>query len=245
MIWMHQVDAAMAEMAARGMTIAQIVRRLSSEFRVDLTPAAVEKRLEKTGRPVVTAPLTGTASRGVYSKSFWGKNPEAVGIVDSLAREGKSAREIVDAIFAVYSVVVTRNAVIGKMHRMSASYGANLERLKLRRAERRRGKKSGEPPPKLPRPARLEPRKSARARQSPQPILLVEPPREARYLTLIDLPSSLACRWIVEGEPSDAESIRYCGAIAERGQAYCPHHRVAGTRPRAAPSSTPVARRIR
>jgi GcrA cell cycle regulator len=127
---------------------------------------------------------------------------ERVRALTRLWRDGKSASEVARTLGGV-----TRNAVIGKVHRLGL--GGRVTPSPPRRAASR---------PRVAKPRRLRPRAEARLRQTPEPLPQVG---SATVATV----RRGQCRWPI-GEPG-ADDFRLCGAPACRG-AYCaPHGQVA------------------
>ncbi len=156
-----------------------------------------------------------------------GWTEERVEKLKELWAEGLSASEIARVLGGV-----TRNAVIGKVHRLRLAG----------RAPARRGKPASGSPAK-----RREPRKKT-ATQRPAtpvtngatalkaqketapveavkaevaPLSLVESPCEGRITNIMDL-THKTCRWPI-GDPTD-ENFAYCGDNAQPGSPYCEHH---------------------
>lgn len=122
--------------------------------------------------------------------------------------EGDSASEI-----AVKLRGVTRNAVIGKAHRLG------LTGKDKPHEERRRCRKG---PPKPPPGPRGRPRKSVAAPKPAPKLVVVGPyPPVSRHLSIFDL-TSTTCRWPI-GDPRHSD-FGFCGCET-RGHTYCPFHR--------------------
>ena len=153
--------------------------------------------------------------------------PERVAQLRALYRIGLSASAIAEKLGGGLS----RNAVIGKMHRLGLTLGARPCRV------RSRGGTPGRPP-KAPRtpfkppvaPVRpVQPWKPPVGCQVPEPA--VSPPTvplsppEPGYgpVTILGLRDGTIrqCRWPL-GLPS-AEML-YCGAATVNGSSWCPHH---------------------
>lgn len=144
----------------------------------------------------------------------------------ALWRDGKSARQIAEAMSQVFGLV-SRNAVIGRIHRMGLARigGAPRPRERPSRAK---------PKPKPSMPAvslgagddesahREPPLPRARsdgppARQRPESA-----PPPARPLTTMELPFAMtACRCPVGGQGA---GTLYCGARTLKGLPYCEAH---------------------
>lgn len=159
---------------------------------------------------------------------------ERVALLKKLWEEGRSASQIAAEIGGV-----SRNAVIGKVHRLGLSGRA----------------KSGTPAPakSRARPAAApapRPREAAPAAESPRaadqparkPLQKIEAPAERSFeiaarepaasspepfpgegerVTIMDLREGM-CRWPV-GDPTSPD-FRFCGARSQIGMPYCQHH---------------------
>ena len=145
---------------------------------------------------------------------------ERVELLKKLWSDGFSASQIAAEIGGV-----TRNAVIGKVHRLGLSG---------------RGKTStaGIPRPRKPRLAGPQPVSAPMARGNvalapkiaprliPQPLPQAVPEEQvvvplAERVTIMELRESM-CRWPM-GDPTTPE-FRFCGARAIGGLPYCTHH---------------------
>ncbi len=115
--------------------------------------------------------------------------------------EGMSASQIARALGDV-----TRNAVIGKVHRLGLSGRAAAPRVERPR-----------PQPQQPRP---QTQRVAAMRAEPVAEEPLEPMPE-NAVTVVDLNASV-CRWPL-GDPSTAE-FRFCGRKAKPGSPYCEAH---------------------
>jgi GcrA cell cycle regulator len=117
----------------------------------------------------------------------------------SLWTEGLSASQIARALGGV-----TRNAVIGKVHRLGLA-----GRAMPARSER----------PRLP----AAPRVNARPRIPAPPIVEQEPLtlEDGNYATVLTITEHM-CRWPI-GDPSDGE-FHFCGRKTKPGSPYCEAH---------------------
>ncbi len=146
---------------------------------------------------------------------------ERVARLRELWAEGLSASEIARELGGV-----TRNAVIGKVHRL------RLER----RAPSRRGtaaKNARPAPPSRRRPPAVsgtaalkpEPEAAQKAMPAPKPrrarLVFPPPPAEGRIKDIMKL-TRHTCRWPI-GDPGE-EGFAYCGAQVSAGHPYCEHH---------------------
>jgi GcrA cell cycle regulator len=125
--------------------------------------------------------------------------------VETLARlwkDGLSASQIARNLGGV-----TRNAVIGKVHRLG---------LPGRAAPHRPG--AGRPAPRRERRGRIPPTRARRKPYCPPPLALALP--ETGLATVLTLRAG-QCRWPI-GDPQD-DSFCLCGRPRERG-AYCAAH---------------------
>jgi GcrA cell cycle regulator len=151
---------------------------------------------------------TGSHLRGSHyfmepTMSTW--NLERTARLQLLWSGGYSASEIARVLGGL-----TRNAVIGKIHR-----------LKLRSPGRARARRASRKASRQPR-SRFFIRPIVR--RTPKPFIEIPPlaaPPTCR-IELKDLRRS-HCRW-PQGDPRKPD-FHFCGRPAGRGQTYCPHHR--------------------
>ena len=153
---------------------------------------------------------------------------ERVELLKKLWTEGLSASQIAVRL----SQGVTRNAVIGKVHRLNLSGRAQAPRTAAPRAPRKPrepshpGRTAGMP--SLPsagntalKPmmrAEVQPRQQALP--EPQPVRLVDLPQGGR-VTILHL-SDKTCKWPI-GDPG-AEDFCFCGHGPRTGSPYCEYH---------------------
>src|SRR3954464_15635532 len=135
-----------------------------------------------------------------------GWTDERVATLKKLWLEGLSASQIAKQLGGV-----TRNAVIGKVHRLGLSGRAapsqpSRTTFKAPRPPR---------PVSAPQPRRLEAHSPA---PLPRPLIFDETPGMATVLTL----GAHMCKWPI-GDPS-ADSFTFCGRRNEGDGPYCTHH---------------------
>lgn len=137
-----------------------------------------------------------------------GWTDERVELLKRLWAEGLSASQIAQKLGAV-----TRNAVIGKVHRLGLSGRATPSRPSRRTAK-----------PAVARPARATPAAaSAAPRPAAPPPAPLEPAKlpSGEFATVLTLGSHI-CKWPI-GDPDDA-SFRFCGRHAGAATPYCEAH---------------------
>lgn len=130
-----------------------------------------------------------------------GWTDERVEQLKQMWTEGLSASQIARALGGV-----TRNAVIGKVHRLGLSGRASparVDRPRIRNVSHR---------PAAPKPVILEPVAVQ------DPITL----ETGESVTVANL-SRNQCKWPI-GDPSDSNSFRFCGHGARAGSPYCEAH---------------------
>jgi GcrA cell cycle regulator len=131
---------------------------------------------------------------------------ERVALLKQLWGEGKTAAEIAK----VLGDGITRNAVIGKAHRLKLS--SRLSPIQQKTVKK--------------------PKAETAALRVPRPAIKL-PEFKGKGVKLVDLKEKM-CRWPV-GDPQD-ENFSFCGCDAVPGLPYCPEHaRIAyqiPTRPR-------------
>ncbi len=135
---------------------------------------------------------------------------EQVEQLKNLWGQGSSASQIAKILGGV-----TRNAVIGKAHRLGLSGGIKPAQTRSERPAREASvhRQPGEvrSPPKLVTPPA----------PPPIPIEELEVPPEADRVSLLKLNEKM-CKWPI-GNPGDA-TFRFCGRGAEAGTPYCVSH---------------------
>ncbi len=137
---------------------------------------------------------------------------ERVAVLSKLWAEGLSASQIAKQLGGV-----TRNAVIGKVHRLGLSGRA----------------KSNKTAQRAPRRANTKPH-TARIRVSPQTPATREPAKPVRpipveakplpngeYASIMTITDHM-CKWPI-GDPSKS-NFRFCGRASESGETYCKAH---------------------
>ena len=144
---------------------------------------------------------------------------DRVELLKKLWADGLSASQIANQLGGV-----TRNAVIGKVHRLGLSGRATTSRVKSSRARRRPSRPRGEGRKNFPTfgNTALKPYYDAEAEADALPQLVeeIDIPEEQRR-TILTL-NETTCRWPV-GDPAEDE-FYFCGGASEVGQPYCEHH---------------------
>jgi GcrA cell cycle regulator len=157
-------------------------------------------------------------------------NDERVELLKKLWAEGLSASQIANRLGDV-----TRNAVIGKVHRLGLSGRVTTSRLRKSRPANAPAKVAPVPPrpPRVQfavhgnaalKPVFVEHERAAVALAVVQPQAEEPEPEAAPTLagvSLLDLKESM-CRWPI-GDPQDAD-FHFCGARRADGLPYCERH---------------------
>ncbi len=155
---------------------------------------------------------------GKTAKPGW--TEERVEQLKKLWSEGLSASKIADLLGGV-----TRNAVIGKMHRLRKSGEVPEERAARPKVTRKKTSTAKAPtrPVTAGATALKAAQKVAPERQvNPKPELkLAELPDRGSITNIMDL-TQTTCRWPI-GDPGE-EGFAYCGARAPHDSPYCEHH---------------------
>ncbi len=161
------------------------------------------------------------------AKLFW--TDERVEQLKKLWTEGLSASQIAARLGAG----VTRNAVIGKVHRLGLAGRGQPQRSAEPRAPRKQREPSlapraGSSLPRLPNAGNTALKPIMRAATQPRPQALPEP----QPLRLVDLPqdgrvtilhlSDKTCKWPI-GDPG-SEEFCFCGHSPRDGSPYCEYH---------------------
>lgn len=172
------------------------------------------------------------------SKEKMSWTDDRIGVLKRMWKEGKSAAEIAKAL----GKGVTRNAVIGKAHRMGLSGRPSPikkdtapKKKAAESAPARKKATSTATPQKTPRASARKPvaetksvtsKKKATALREPEQVVPMEkeavPPGGG--VALIDLTERM-CKWPI-GDPRDAD-FTFCGLGVRQGTPYCPQHAAA------------------
>lgn len=166
-------------------------------------------------RPIATKPerITWTADR--------------VARLRELHKEGFSCSQMAAAIGGV-----SRNAVIGKLHRLGVVTPLDREAANARRdiERRRRSRLAKEAHAKRMARAAIERQRRGSVPHSmlqQEPLPLSEPAPDSKRLTFADL-NFKVCGWI-DGDPRAMHS--YCGHDVLHGSRYCEHHHAVSHQP--------------
>ena len=153
-----------------------------------------------------------------------GWTPERVEIVKAMWADGKSCSQIAGRLGGV-----TRNAVIGKVHRLGLSGRPTTSRKK--NSPRRTNRATA----KAPQIAATRPSIQSKAKAKGGPRYVIEPPLPelpppAKVVALVNLEPS-QCRWPY-GDPK-LPGFGFCGCEVVPGLSYCEGHaqRAFQTRP--------------
>lgn len=151
---------------------------------------------------------------------------DRVELLKKLWGEGLSASQIAGRL----GMGVTRNAVIGKVHRLNLSSRATQPRSTAPRPPRKQrepslaGRHNGSPSLPLSGNTALKasPRTEARplALTEPTPLRLVNAPSDGR-ITIHQL-SEKTCKWPI-GDPGN-DDFCFCGHNPRAGSSYCEYH---------------------
>jgi len=134
---------------------------------------------------------------------------DRVEILSKLWAEGLSASQIAKQLGGV-----TRNAVIGKVHRLGLSGRAKPSRP-VKRAPRATTPRARTAKPAVPRmPRRVAP--------APTPIPLeAKQLPDGKYATILTITEHM-CKWPI-GDPSTSD-FRFCGRGTDKSEPYCKAH---------------------
>jgi GcrA cell cycle regulator len=151
--------------------------------------------------------------------------PERVEMLRKLWGDGHSASQIAGKL----GQGVTRNAVIGKVHRLNLAGRVTQTRPAAPRAPRESGRTQRPHAPSMPQTAgtsALKPILRAEAHPrllnlaEPKPLRLVDLPKDGR-ITILHL-SDKTCRW-PSGDPG-TEEFCFCGHTPRENSPYCEYH---------------------
>ena len=160
---------------------------------------------------------------------------DRVETLSKLWAEGLSASQIAKQLGGV-----TRNAVIGKVHRLGLSGRAKPSRPKpaksatTSRASTAKPKRSAaSAAPKVSKTATAKASKPAPAPAeelpaSPEPPLEAKPLQDGSYATILTLKEHM-CKWPI-GDPS-TDQFRFCGRKTDPDEPYCTAHSMVAYQP--------------
>lgn len=140
---------------------------------------------------------------------------DRVAILTKLWAEGLSASQIAKQLGDV-----TRNAVIGKVHRLGLSGRATPSRPSTKRKRKAATAKARITKPRVsvPRVARAAP---APAAPPPPPPVEAKPLPNGEYATILTIRDHM-CKWPI-GDPQSSE-FRFCGRKVKDKEPYCEAH---------------------
>ena len=155
---------------------------------------------------------------------------DRVETLKKLWSDGLSASQIAKQLGGV-----TRNAVIGKVHRLGLSGRAAPSRPARRPAPRPAPRPAAKPVVAKASPQSAAPSKAKPVAAEAKPAALVAPQDAARlpngeYATVLTLREGM-CKWPI-GDPTDTE-FRFCGRHSGVGNAYCEAHAQLAYQPQA------------
>lgn len=153
---------------------------------------------------IETSNLAGAALALRRGASPW--TDERVATVERLWKDGQSATQI-----SVEIGGATRNAVIGKLHRLGLMRGDRIQRPITRR----------EPKPRVRNTTRINAKLAGLDPGMDSYVPGVIPPAINPVHSLFDLEPT-HCRW-PHGEP-EQPGFHYCGGLALNGRPYCQSH---------------------
>ncbi len=149
--------------------------------------------------------------------------PERIKVIVDLWQAGHSASYVADVVGGV-----SRNAVIGKLHRLGLAERPSVNRPaqpvsrgRSKRAKSSEASEAGASDTLFVGNAALkiasDPLPTSNLSEAPSPA-----PKEARRLTLLQL-NERTCKWPI-GDPGDSD-FGFCGAPKEFSRPYCEAHR--------------------
>lgn len=136
---------------------------------------------------------------------------DRVEVLSKLWAEGLSASQIATKLGGV-----TRNAVIGKVHRLGLS-----GRAKPSRPASKRTRKPAMPRTRSTTPAVRRAVRPAAATPPPPPPIEAKPMANGEYATILTITDHM-CKWPI-GDPSKSE-FRFCGRKNKESEPYCEAH---------------------
>lgn len=211
---MNLIQKQIVELRARGLTHARIGDHLG------IATETVDCEVSKLRKAGVDLPIRSNGVQGIWTAARIAK-------LKALHAEGKSAG-IIAGLLCEAGVPVSRNAVIGKIHRLGLETRTPMKRTaRPSRAARKPAQR------RIPVPEPVAPRAPEPLAPEP-PVVAVEPETPTTgpvNLMALRFPVS-QCRWI-DGEPAGTATV-YCGAPVVEASSYCPEHAIRCYQPRMA-----------
>lgn len=154
---------------------------------------------------------------------------DRVEVLTKLWAEGLSASQIAKELGGV-----TRNAVIGKVHRLGLSGRAKPSRPSVKRTKKPATARTRTPA--VPRAPKAKP--VVAETPPPPPPLEAKPLPNGEYATILTIRDHM-CKWPI-GDPSSSE-FRFCGRKNKAGEPYCEAHCSVAYQPSRRRGSAPKA----
>ena len=163
--------------------------------------------------------------KGKGRQSVW--NDQIIRRMLELLQEGKSASHIARVLSEMAGQELSRNAVIGKLHRMrkagqipqAEEPPAQRQTATAQRTPARSGKDRGQPA--ISGALALETKVQPAPQAEPAPKLEVVAEEKGLVADIMDL-NQHTCRWPI-GDPGE-EGFCYCGRKPQSGLPYCERH---------------------
>jgi len=160
-----------------------------------------------------------------------GWSTERIDLLKKLFADGLSASEIAAEIGGL-----TRNAVIGKVHRLGLNRDG-APRIGRAKPYTRRSPEDVQRARRLGQTQRRARESAEEHDREPEAMDLAPDLISATAVTLVDLHTGM-CRW-PHGDPADLATFRYCGDPSREHGPYCPRHsRMAYQKPAPRPPAT-------
>ena len=166
------------------------------------------------------------SNKGKGRQSVW--NEQIIERMLELLKEGKSASHIARELSGIAGRKLSRNAVIGKLHRMrKAGLIPESEEPPAQREQAARSEASPASPRKEPAQLATDGALALETRAQPAPAseaspqLAVVSEEKGLVADIMEL-NQHTCRWPI-GDPGE-EGFCYCGRRPQPGLPYCAHH---------------------
>jgi len=212
-------------------SMAQNIMTLSRDF--DWTPMRIQKRraMSASGATYTEiADALGTTRDTVANQAHRERAPgsagdawtdERIALLRKLWAESLSASQIAGRLGGV-----TRNAVIGKVHRLGLSKRVTASRLSRKRGEEEKkaalkAEAAAEETRRVEAFDRIKRQREALVRLSAPVVTPVSVENPSKSFTLLDLKESM-CRFPV-GDPFES-GFHFCGEPKTKGSSYCARH---------------------
>lgn len=168
-----------------------------------------------------------TKLSGNKNATTW--KPEHDAALKEHRANGYSVSQVATAINEEFQTSYTRNAAMGRMHRLGMSSPMVVKSVKPKAPEKPRHRPGRYKPVADRDLQKARPMKFNQSWSPSEPYVPCCDEMEPGTLTLLEVADIDGCRWPT-GDGSESQPYRFCGALKFEGTSYCPTHAGAAVR---------------